>query len=103
MFLCSISQLFNWALEPAEDDILDKLFELGYLDASIWAEDNPVGKIVQDDGPCADNGVAQQLIARCSGTRRKTLVCWTCTVSHTKNFTVILFFVKYGGGKMKRP
>ncbi|XP_022855105.1 patatin-like phospholipase domain-containing protein 4 isoform X1 [Olea europaea var. sylvestris] len=52
-------ELFNWALEPAEDDILDKLFELGYLDASIWAEDNPVGKIVQDDGPCADNGVAQ--------------------------------------------
>ncbi|KAL2477520.1 Acyl transferase/acyl hydrolase/lysophospholipase superfamily protein [Forsythia ovata] len=50
-------ELFNWALEPAEDDILDKLFELGYLDAAVWAEDNPVEKIVQDDGAYADNGV----------------------------------------------
>jgi hypothetical protein len=31
-------QLFNWALEPAEDEILDKLYEQGYQDAAIWAE-----------------------------------------------------------------
>ncbi|CAD6253653.1 unnamed protein product [Miscanthus lutarioriparius] len=33
-------QLFNWALEPAEDETLDKLYELGYLDAAVWAEQN---------------------------------------------------------------
>lgn len=42
-------QLFNWALEPAEDHILDRLFEYGYLDASVWAEENPVEELVQDD------------------------------------------------------
>ncbi|KAJ4717018.1 Patatin [Melia azedarach] len=42
-------ELFNWALEPAEDQILDKLFELGYLDAAVWAKDNPVEKIVEDE------------------------------------------------------
>lgn len=41
-------QLFNWALEPAEDSILDKLFELGHLDAAAWAKDNPVEELVQD-------------------------------------------------------
>ncbi|KAJ0976047.1 hypothetical protein J5N97_018012 [Dioscorea zingiberensis] len=41
-------QLFNWALEPAEDYILDKLFELGYLDADVWAAQNPVESIVKD-------------------------------------------------------
>ncbi|KAG6495610.1 patatin-like phospholipase domain-containing protein 2 isoform X1 [Zingiber officinale] len=35
-------QLFNWALEPADDCILDNLYELGYLDASVWAEQNPL-------------------------------------------------------------
>lgn len=44
-------QLFNWALEPAEDVILDRLFELGYLDAAVWAKENPVEKLVQDDSP----------------------------------------------------
>jgi len=44
-------QLFNWALEPAEDAILDRFFELGYLDASVWAKENPVEVIVQDDSP----------------------------------------------------
>ncbi|VAH49746.1 unnamed protein product [Triticum turgidum subsp. durum] len=34
-------QLFNWALEPAEDEVLDKLYELGYQDAAVWAEQNP--------------------------------------------------------------
>ncbi len=29
-------QLFNWALEPAEDEILDELFLLGYQDALVW-------------------------------------------------------------------
>ncbi|RWR90159.1 patatin-like phospholipase domain-containing protein 1 [Cinnamomum micranthum f. kanehirae] len=42
-------QLFKWALEPAEDDVLDRLFELGYLDAAVWAEQNPVESIVQDN------------------------------------------------------
>ncbi|KAG1334671.1 patatin-like phospholipase domain-containing protein 2 [Cocos nucifera] len=41
-------QLFNWALEPAEDYILDKLYELGYLDAAVWAEQNPVESIVKE-------------------------------------------------------
>lgn len=44
-------QLFNWALEPAEDAVLDRLFELGYLDAAVWAKENPVEEIVQDDSP----------------------------------------------------
>ncbi|CAA7401545.1 unnamed protein product [Spirodela intermedia] len=38
-------QLFSWALEPADDHILDELFELGYLDAGVWAEQNPVESI----------------------------------------------------------
>ncbi|KAF7143086.1 hypothetical protein RHSIM_Rhsim05G0119100 [Rhododendron simsii] len=42
-------ELFNWALEPAEDHVLDKLFELGYIDAAVWAEENPVEEIVRDD------------------------------------------------------
>ncbi|CAI0439275.1 unnamed protein product [Linum tenue] len=42
-------QLFSWALEPAEDHVLDQLFELGYLDAAVWAEQNPVEQVVQDD------------------------------------------------------
>ncbi|KAL1831812.1 hypothetical protein DCAR_0101824 [Daucus carota subsp. sativus] len=44
-------QLFNWALEPAEDSILDKLFELGYLDAAVWAEQNPVEMLVEENTP----------------------------------------------------
>lgn len=48
-------QLFNWALEPAADDVLDKLFEVGYLDASVWAEENPVNKIVHDDSAHLEN------------------------------------------------
>ncbi|TQD79081.1 hypothetical protein C1H46_035359 [Malus baccata] len=50
-------QLFNWALEPAEDDVLDRLFELGYKDAAVWAMENPVDQIVKDDTSLA--GVAQ--------------------------------------------
>ncbi|CAI9103897.1 OLC1v1002485C1 [Oldenlandia corymbosa var. corymbosa] len=46
-------ELFNWALEPAEDHILDKLFELGYLDAAVWAKQNPVENIVHDDSSFA--------------------------------------------------
>ncbi|KAL6531656.1 hypothetical protein OROMI_028019 [Orobanche minor] len=42
-------ELFNWALEPAADDILDKLFEHGYQDAAVWAKRNPVEETVQDD------------------------------------------------------
>ncbi|CAK7357016.1 unnamed protein product [Dovyalis caffra] len=49
-------ELFNWALEPAEDHILDRLFELGYLDAAVWAEENPVQNVVQDDSTLVENG-----------------------------------------------
>ncbi|CAK8530227.1 unnamed protein product [Lathyrus sativus] len=49
-------QLFNWALEPAEDVMLDRLFELGYLDAAVWAKENPVEIIVQDDTPASAFG-----------------------------------------------
>ncbi|XP_052206060.1 uncharacterized protein LOC127810561 [Diospyros lotus] len=49
-------ELFNWALEPADDDILDKLFELGYLDAAVWGKGNPVEEIVRDDHPQVENG-----------------------------------------------
>ncbi|KAI3990979.1 hypothetical protein MKX01_026163 [Papaver californicum] len=40
-------QLFKWALEPGEDGDLDRLFELGYLDAAVWAEQNPVQEAVE--------------------------------------------------------
>jgi hypothetical protein len=43
----SARQLFNWALEPADDDILDELFDLGYRDANIWTKQNPVEDIVK--------------------------------------------------------
>ncbi|XP_055816240.1 uncharacterized protein LOC129885828 [Solanum dulcamara] len=52
-------QLLNWALEPAEDDILDKLFEQGYADAAIWAQDNPVGDLVRDDSSSTDSSLVQ--------------------------------------------
>ncbi|XVE48687.1 hypothetical protein DITRI_Ditri01bG0022400 [Diplodiscus trichospermus] len=51
-------QLFNWALEPADDDILDRLFELGYLDAAVWGEQNPIDNIVADESPLVENGNA---------------------------------------------
>ncbi|KAG6780252.1 hypothetical protein POTOM_013106 [Populus tomentosa] len=54
-------ELFNWALEPAEDHILDRLFELGYLDAAVWAEENPVQNVVQDDSPLVENGTSSSL------------------------------------------
>ncbi|KAJ6809493.1 putative patatin-like phospholipase domain-containing protein 1 [Iris pallida] len=45
-------QLFNWALEPAEDQILDRLYELGYLDAAVWADQNPpLSSTVSEDSP----------------------------------------------------
>ncbi|CAN8314077.1 unnamed protein product [Cochlearia groenlandica] len=46
-------QLLNWALEPAEDEVLEKLFDLGYADAATWAEMNPVEELVYDDTPSA--------------------------------------------------
>ncbi|KAM7482193.1 hypothetical protein LguiB_006776 [Lonicera macranthoides] len=53
-------ELFNWALEPAEDDVLDKLFELGYSDAAIWAQKNPVEELVRDEkSPFTENGFTQ--------------------------------------------
>lgn len=52
-------ELFNWALEPAEDRILDRLFELGYQDAAVWAATNPVDEIVEDDIPTPIVGFAK--------------------------------------------
>jgi len=51
-------QLFNWALEPAEDAVLDQLFEFGYLDAAVWAKENPVEAVVQDGSPAFGNSTA---------------------------------------------
>ncbi|KAL0796204.1 hypothetical protein Bca101_067581 [Brassica carinata] len=51
-------QLLNWALEPAEDEVLEKLFELGYADADAWSEMNPVEELV-----CADTTSAQEIQA----------------------------------------
>ncbi|XWS62535.1 hypothetical protein CRYUN_Cryun06bG0019600 [Craigia yunnanensis] len=52
-------ELFNWALEPADDDILDRLFELGYLDAAVWGEQNPIENIIADESPLVENGSAK--------------------------------------------
>ncbi|XVE94036.1 hypothetical protein REPUB_Repub01dG0245700 [Reevesia pubescens] len=52
-------ELLSWALEPADDDILDRLFELGYLDAAVWGEQNPVENIVADESPLIENGSAK--------------------------------------------
>ncbi|EFJ23256.1 hypothetical protein SELMODRAFT_103449 [Selaginella moellendorffii] len=35
-------QLLNWALEPAGDAVLDELYVLGYKDAAVWANANPL-------------------------------------------------------------
>ncbi|XP_019418463.1 PREDICTED: patatin-like phospholipase domain-containing protein 2 [Lupinus angustifolius] len=56
--VCSTRQLFEWALEPADDAILDRLFEFGYLDAAVWAKDNPVEEIAQDVSPVVENSIA---------------------------------------------
>ncbi|XP_047318402.1 patatin-like phospholipase domain-containing protein 4 isoform X2 [Impatiens glandulifera] len=42
-------ELFNWAIEPAKDEILDKLFQFGYDDAAVWGKQNPVEEILQDE------------------------------------------------------
>ncbi|KAK4339940.1 hypothetical protein RND71_041402 [Anisodus tanguticus] len=52
-------QLFNWALEPAEDDILDKIFEQGYADAAVWAQENPVEDLVRDNSSSIGSSLAQ--------------------------------------------
>ncbi|XP_002975805.2 patatin-like phospholipase domain-containing protein 1 [Selaginella moellendorffii] len=35
-------QLLNWALELAGDAVLDELYVLGYKDAAVWANANPL-------------------------------------------------------------
>ncbi|KAL5564019.1 hypothetical protein UlMin_033766 [Ulmus minor] len=50
-------ELFNWALEPADDYVLDRLFEFGYQDAVVWAKENPVSQLVVDSGPLIGNGL----------------------------------------------
>ncbi|KAL3515608.1 hypothetical protein ACH5RR_022510 [Cinchona calisaya] len=55
----SSRELLNWALEPAKDHILDKLFELGYLDAAAWANENPVENVVQNDSSSGHSGLLQ--------------------------------------------
>ncbi|KAH9299491.1 hypothetical protein KI387_031173, partial [Taxus chinensis] len=52
----SARQLFNWALEPADDDILDQLFGLGYQDANVWSQRNPIDYIVK---PNMTDGILQ--------------------------------------------
>jgi hypothetical protein len=50
-------QLFNWALEPAEDVILDELFDLGYQDAMSWVKKQEVSKqqdLNNNDGASSD-------------------------------------------------
>ncbi|XP_010926444.1 uncharacterized protein [Elaeis guineensis] len=54
-------QLFNWALEPAEDYILDKLYELGYLDAAVWADQNPVDSVLKDEGSTNGSRIVKYL------------------------------------------
>ncbi|KAL4383099.1 hypothetical protein GQ457_15G027760 [Hibiscus cannabinus] len=44
-------ELFNWAREPGDDEVFDRLFELGYLDAAVWGKQNPVEDIVTDESP----------------------------------------------------
>ncbi|XP_028800945.1 patatin-like phospholipase domain-containing protein 2 isoform X2 [Neltuma alba] len=56
--VASPRQLFKWALEPAEDDILDRLFEHGVKDASVWAMENPAEKIVQEENPEIGNSIS---------------------------------------------
>ncbi|XP_057977979.1 uncharacterized protein LOC131164646 [Malania oleifera] len=51
-------ELLNWALEPADDHVLDRLFELGYLDAAVWAEENPVELLVKDESDQTENGLS---------------------------------------------
>ena len=46
-------QLFNWALEPAEDEILDRLYELGYMDAAVWVEQKSTELNAKNDQPLA--------------------------------------------------
>lgn len=58
-YRASPRELFNWALEPAEDDVLDRFFALGYKDAAVWAKSNPVGQIVEDDGSLIGSGLDQ--------------------------------------------
>eukprot|EP01018_Ginkgo_biloba_P035145 Gb_20019 [translate_table: standard] len=43
----SARQLFNWALEPADDDILDALFDLGYQDANVWTQQYPIDAVAK--------------------------------------------------------
>jgi hypothetical protein len=40
-------------LEPAEDEILDKLYELGYMDAAVWVEQKSSELIAKNDQPLA--------------------------------------------------
>lgn len=42
-------ELFNWALEPASDHVINRLFEQGYQDAAVWAAENPTEEVVKDD------------------------------------------------------
>eukprot|EP00850_Spirogloea_muscicola_P012638 SM000082S22880 [mRNA] locus=s82:547550:550678:+ [translate_table: standard] len=39
----TMRELFNWALEPATDDILEILYEDGYKDAAMWHEHRKQG------------------------------------------------------------
>ncbi|CDY44961.1 BnaA08g06610D [Brassica napus] len=78
-------QLLKWALEPAEDEVLDRLFELGYADAATWSEMNPVDELVYDDTPAAQ-------AIQATTTNKQTLV--TPQSFGTWRFVATTLFVK---------
>lgn len=41
-------QLLSWALEPAADDVLEKLFDLGYQDALVWITKHKSSTVAHD-------------------------------------------------------
>lgn len=51
----STRQLLSWALEPAADDILDNLFDLGYHDALVWITEHKFSalahRVTREDDP----------------------------------------------------
>ena len=49
-------QLFKWALEPANDDVLEKLFAEGYRDTKEWVEINAGKKPGLEQGQLGEAG-----------------------------------------------
>ncbi|KAF2589145.1 hypothetical protein F2Q70_00038782, partial [Brassica cretica] len=89
-------QLLKWALEPAEDEVLDRLFELGYADAATWSEMSPVDELVYDDSPAAQAIQANGHIIRVSKDDIRNLLerasmdepSYLCLPEHARSFTL---------------